>query len=207
MKLAKIVFFLSPLLFGVGVAMAVPIVLNQSLGFVGEKVVTQRGVIASKATDQFWQSTKSLNLEVSSQDVTAVIVEKVVALEAAGFDFGGISPAEVKVEKQKLISYFNSQVKLKALEMSDSELESLVVEKLTYKAFLEFKTNSLKSTVSDVEAKAYFEKNRYKFGNVAFESYKSQVVSFLEQQQLQERMRSWFEILKRKYKVRNLMAK
>lgn len=180
--------------------------LNQSLGVVGDRIVTQRAVQASRGIDSLWSGVKAMQADLTSQDVTAVLVEKVVALEAAGFDFGGVPKDRLQRELERVKTHFNSNSKLKALGFSEKELETLVLEKLTFKAFIEFKTNSLKSVISDSEAKLYFEKNRYKFGNVEFESYRGQVVSFLEQQQLQERLRSWFEILKRKYRVRNLVV-
>ncbi|MNY60610.1 hypothetical protein D3C86_1971860 [compost metagenome] len=59
--------------------------------------------------------------------------------------------------------------------------------------------------ITDQEAQAYYDKNRIKFGSMPFSNFKENIKTFLAQQQLEERLRSWFEVIKRKYKVRNLL--
>lgn len=185
---------------------AAPVVVNQSVGSIGGKVLTLRGVLASRALDTLVSGKPSSEVDgITKADVTAVLVEKVVALEADSFDLAQISKVELDKYLEKATVLMNSNPKIKALQISSEEVGNILKEKMVFKKFIEFKANSLKSVVSDTEAKIYFEKNRVKFGNVPFEGYKANVISFLEQQQLQERMKSWFEILKRKYKVSNLL--
>ena len=182
---------------------------NQSVGQMAEQVLTLRGVLLSLELNR-WQSSEggngaSLPKQITPQDVSAVLVEKVVALEAGTYDLSEVDSALVKKESDKLWGQLQGKELQKRFEYSRDEVVAGIKEKIIYQRFIEFKGQSMRSIVTDAEAKSYFDKNRMKFGNVAFESYKSQVVSFLERQQSQERMRSWFEILKRKYQVRLLI--
>ena len=58
--------------------------------------------------------------------------------------------------------------------------------------------------VTEHDVKNYYEKNRLKFGNTPLVQVKPQIKDFLSQELLQERLKDWFEILKRKYRVKLL---
>ena len=59
-------------------------------------------------------------------------------------------------------------------------------------------------TVSEDEVKQYYEKNRVKFGNMPYAQFSQSIRDKLTQDQTQERLKDWFDILKRKYRVRLL---
>ncbi len=207
-QFAIVSFFAVSLVFG-NAAHAKTAFKNQSVGQMADQVLTLRGALLSLELNR-WQSSEggavaSLPKQITPQEVSAVLVEKVVALEAGTYDLTEVDSAVVKKESDKLWNQLQGKDLQKRFDYSREEVVAGIKEKIIYQRFIEFKGQSMRSIVTDAEAKSYFDKNRMKFGNVAFENYKAQVVTFLERQQSQERMRSWFEILKRKYQVRLLI--
>ena len=68
--------------------------------------------------------------------------------------------------------------------------------------FIQFKTDSSLVPVTDEEAKAYFEKNKGRFGNLPFERFKVNIKRFLIRRQVDSRLKDWFDVLQRKYKIK-----
>lgn len=200
---------------------ATTVVISQSVGRVGDRVVTSREVQISAALTRalfpIKESTKSAKTgagpyEVHLGDpafmgeVTALLLEVVVNKEAESFSVAKVSEEELQQSVRKIEKLFEGKTYWESLEVSPAELKRYVFQKLTAKAFIQFKTNSMMGVVSDAEALAYYEKNRLKFGDLPFPTFKENIKTFLAQQQLEERSRTWFEIIKRKYKVRNILA-
>ncbi|HEY8272796.1 MAG TPA: hypothetical protein VIG33_18025 [Pseudobdellovibrionaceae bacterium] len=196
---------------------ATPAVISQSVGRVGERIVTSREVqisaVLTRALFPIKEAKPSVNLyEVHLGDsafmgeVTALLLEVVVDKEAESFSVAKVSEEELQQSLRKIEKVVEGKTYWESLEVSPAELKRFVLQKLTAKAFIQFKTNSMVGVVSDAEALAYYEKNRLKFGDLPFSSFKENIKTFLAQQQLEERSRTWFEIIKRKYKVRNILA-
>jgi len=200
------------LLFQESVQAAAPVV-TETVGQVAEFVTTSREVQISTVIERVLYPTKSatsLDVRVDQPEfrnaVTSVLLETVVAVEAENFSVSGISDKEVqesinKVEKAVAGKSFWNQ-----LEVSPVELKKFVSRKFVSKNFLKFKTASMTAIITDQEAEAYYEKNRAKFAGSSFAPFKENIKTFLGQQQLEERLRSWFEVIKRKYKVRNFIS-
>lgn len=138
--------------------------------------------------------------------VTSVLLEVVVSLEAENFNVANVSDEDVKVALLKIEKAIEGRSYWDGLDVSAVELKKFTQRKLVAKSFLKFKTTSMSGIISDQEAQAYFDKNRVKFGTTTFESFKNNIKAFLAQQQLEERLRAWFEVIKRKYKVRNFIS-
>jgi hypothetical protein len=195
-----LVFFLSFQVFAVTV-------INESVGRAGETILTSREVKLSAFVERALspktsQQKKSSNL---TQDTTALLLEVIVAKEAENFSLGQVAEAESEkawAEIKKAAGYSALQ---KELSLSEAEIKTAIKRKLNAQSFIEFKTNSLTSTVTDEEAKIYFEANPNRFKGAQFEGLKENIKTFLSQQQLNERLKSWFELLKRKYKVQNYL--
>lgn len=194
---------------------ATPVVVSQSVGQVGDRVVTSREVQISAVLDRILfpaKDAKSGLHEVRLSDpammneVTALLLEVVVDREAESFSVAKISEDQVQQAIRKVERAVDGKAYWNSLEVSSNELKKFVTQKLTAKAFIQFKTNSMVGIISDAEALAYYEKNRLKFGGMPFATFKDNIKTFLAQQQLEERTRAWFEIIKRKYKVRNILA-
>jgi hypothetical protein len=125
-------------------------------------------------------------------------------MEAENFSVGQMTTAEVQSAMAQVKSMVAGWAPWKDLEVSNVELEQMMTRKLKARRFLKFKTETSGVHVRDDEARAYYEKNRVKFGNLPFEQFKHQIKEYLSQELLQERLKDWFEILKRKYRVKLL---
>lgn len=211
MTIFLILVFLSSTL-----AWGAPAIVSQSVGQVGERVVTSREVQISAVLDRILFPAKdkvtggAFEVRIGDQymmsEVTAVLLEVVVFKEAESFSVAKVTDEQVQQAVRKIEKAVEGKPYWQSLEVGPAELKRFVFQKLTAKAFIQFKTSSMVGIVSDSEALAYYEKNRLKFGDIPFANFKENIKTFLAQQQLEERTRSWFEIIKRKYKVRNILA-
>lgn len=129
-----------------------------------------------------------------------------MASEAENFAVSVEAGSEADLQLQKIEKQLAARADWRRLEMSSEDLRRLYRQKLTAKNFIRLKTESMTGVISDAEAQAYFEKNRVKFGTLPFASFKDNIKSFLTQQQLEERLRSWFEIIRRKSRVREFQG-
>jgi hypothetical protein len=204
--------FLFSLLLGYQSFAAIPV--TETVGMVADYVITSREVQISTVADAILYPPKEKisGLAETGPDnknfrghVATVLLEAVIANEAEAFNVASLSDADLadavtRIEKATSGKYYWSQ-----LEVTPAELKRFTSRKLIAKSFLQFKTSSMTSIITDQEAQAYYEKNRAKFGSTPFASFKENIKSFLAQQQLEERVRTWFEVVKRKYKVRNFL--
>ncbi|WP_374079587.1 hypothetical protein [Bdellovibrio bacteriovorus] len=205
--------FLLPLLFCLNASAAT--VVTETVGQVSEYVVTSREVQIAMVIENilFPPKTPLKGLyEVRPGQtefrnaVTNVLLEAVVAMEAENFNVAAISDDELKSAIAKVERAVSGRSYWGDLEVSPAELKRFTARKLTSKSFWKFKSSSMTGIITDQEAQAYYDKNRVKFGSHPFESFKDNIKTFLAQQQLEERIRAWFEVIKRKYKVRNFVA-
>lgn len=190
-------------------------VVSETVGQVGDYVITSREVQITTVIDGILyppkdkKSSALLETAPGTSDfrshVTAVLLESVVATEAESFNVGTIADPELnealaKVEKATVGKTYWSQ-----LQPSAAEVKKFTARKLVAKSFIRFKTTSMAGIISDFDALEYYQKNRVKFGSTPFKEIRDNIRTFLAQQQLEERLRSWFELMKRKYKVRNFI--
>ncbi|MFM6929229.1 MAG: hypothetical protein ACKOX6_12245 [Bdellovibrio sp.] len=188
-------------------------VITESVGQVANHVVTSREVQICTVIDNilFPSKGKSGLVEVRPEQaefrnhVTSVLLESVIAMEAESFNVGVVSDKDLaealaKIEKATAGKSYWGQ-----LDVSPTELKVFANRKLVAKSFMAFKTASMVGIITDQEAQAYYDKNRVKFGSTPFAGFKENIKTFLAQQQMEERLRTWFEVIKRKYKVRNFI--
>lgn len=190
-------------------------VVTQTVGQVSDQVITSREVQISMVIENILfpskEPVKGL-VEIRPGQVafrgavTSVLLESVLALEAENFSVANVSESELATDLLRIEKVVSGKAYWTSLEVSSAELKRLTVRKLTAKSFLKFKTNSMTSIVTDQDVQVYYDKNRAKLGGMPFESFKENIRTFLAQQQLEERIRSWFEVIKNKYKVRNFIA-
>lgn len=191
-------------------------VVTRTVGQVADYVVTSREVQITAVIEGvlFPAAKKDGNklVEVRLMDeefnkkLTSTLLETVVAMEAENFNVGSLTDAEVNSAVATVEKAVSGKSYWNDLEVSAKELKKLVRRKLEAKSFLKFKSTSMSGIISDQEAQTYYEKNRAKFGSLPFSSFKGNIKTFLAQQQLEERLRSWFEVIKRKYKVRHFLS-
>ncbi|WP_413587260.1 hypothetical protein [Bdellovibrio sp. HCB274] len=189
--------------------------VSETVGQVGEYVITSREVQITTVIDHILyppkDSKSSALLETGPESkefrnhVTAVLLEAVVAMEAATFNVGAASTAELDEALAKVEKATAGKTYWNQLQPTSAEVKKFTDRKLVAKSFMKFKTGSMAGIVSNVDAYEYYQKNRSKFGNTPFSEIRDNIKTFLGQQQLEERLRSWFELMKRKYKVRNFI--
>lgn len=187
--------------------------VSESVGQAGDYVITSREVQISSAIEDVLFSEKPVTgiLEVRTDHpvyrsaVANVLLEVVVALEAENFNVGTVAAEDLLRALVKIEKSLGGKPFWVRLEVSTAELKKFTSRKLVAKSFLKFKSNSMVGIITDQEAQSYYDKNRIKFGSMPFSNFKENIKTFLAQQQLEERLRSWFEVIKRKYKVRNLL--
>lgn len=183
--------------------------ISQVVGMAGDQVVTSREVqivnLLEKALSNSSEDLKVINYDDSkfNLEITQVLLEIVVMNESLVFEMNQVKEEEFKESQQNVSKRLSSLADWKKLQVSNVELEKFLRRKMIAKRFIKIKSDSMKGFISDQEAKDYFEKNRLKFGQVPFSQFKENIKTFLAQQQLEERLTSWFEVIKKKYKVRN----
>lgn len=205
-------FLLVFLLLSFGISSFGATIVTATVGQVSENVVTSREVQISTVIEYVLFSPKEGNKslyevrygqESFRNAVTTILLESVVALEAENFNVASVTDDEISQALAKIDKATQGRSYWAELSPSAAEIKRFTTRKLTAKSFLKFKTNSMASIITDQEAQVYYDKNRVKFGSLPFESFKENIKAYLAQQQLEERLRSWFEVIKRKYKVRN----
>lgn len=193
--------------------------INASVGQVGSRVVTARQVwisnfydrwsLAKKGTDAKLRVPKAdwrpdTKSDAFKQAASNLMLEVMVAQEAQNFSLTQIDEAKIESETNDFQKAMAGAAEWNRLEVESKEVQSLLAEKLRAQAFLKFKTESAGVVATDDEAKAYFEKNRAKFGRLPFAQFKESIKDVLNRQRLEDRLKDWFEVLKRKYRVRFL---
>ncbi|MEZ0392275.1 MAG: hypothetical protein ACAH59_08675 [Pseudobdellovibrionaceae bacterium] len=191
--------------------------VSEAVAQAGPFVVTSREVIISNILDEALAlpiqsgalpDRKNWILKVKSEayskHLAQILLEIVVQLEAENFSIGTVSNEDVSSLEKHLEVQVKGWPAWKELEISSAEIQMLIKRKLRAKNFLKFKMESSGVQISDEEAKAFYDKNRVKFGSLPFSQFKGSIKEVLAQEQLQEKLKDWFEILKRKYRVRYL---
>lgn len=190
------------------------IVLSQTVGSVGEDIVSTRDVQIQFAIEKTLNPTgaKNQNYEIKIKDETfqnelaSTLLEYVILKEAESFQVAKPDDSEVKEAVQKIEKVVTGNSYWHSLEVTHEELKAAVTRKMTAKKFIKIKTDLMTALVTDQDALNYYERNRLKFGQLPFSSFKDNIKTYLSQQQLEERIKTLFEVIKRKYKVRNYLV-
>lgn len=204
------ILFLSLVLLGSSAVSAG--IVSRVVGRVGDYFLTSREVLGTRLIEKELFPGQKLNFieDVSSPEfvmqVTAALLEKVVAVEAESFSVAAVGDEDLKEMMAKSRKNLTGLRAWQKLNISSTELQDMILRKLRSKKFLKYKTDAANLTVTDFEVKEYYEKSRYKFGNLPLESFKENIRQFLIQKQTEDRLREWFEVLRKKYQVRNFMA-
>lgn len=138
--------------------------------------------------------------------VNDALLERALALEAKSFDVVQLDGKTVKDYEKKIQAGLTKSPSWSAMEPGDAEWRALLERKIRAKQFIKFRQESSNLPVTDVEAKRYFEENRLKFGELPFENFKENIKSYLARSQVDRRLKDWYEVVKAKYKAKNLLS-
>lgn len=183
-------------------------VFSRTIGSVGESVFTSREAALSGLLDRLLAKDKdpngpsAIDTPAGKREQSELLLEEAVAREAASFGVAAPSAEDLTELVQKIEKHILGRADWKKLGYDAKEIHAIAERKLTAKNLIRIRSESMKGRISDAEAQAYFEKNRVKFGTLPFASFKANIKTFLAQEQLEDRLRSWFDILRRKYNVR-----
>jgi hypothetical protein len=191
-----------------------PELVSTGVGIVRGQLVTSRQVqIQNLLEVALYESKPKDKLKLLPLDSKAfakatqdTLLETVVALEAQNFNLVQVSHDEVTVAEKQVMKMFKDLKAWKGLEVAPKELEAGLRSKIQSKKFIQFRAQSSVLPVTDSEAQRYFNDNRLKFGNLPFENFKENIKSFLSRNQVDRRLKDWFEVLLSKYQVKNLIA-
>lgn len=181
---------------------------------VDQKIMTSRDVEAHYIVERLTQGqVPKLPLTVSSDDfklaTDQLIIETMVFSEAQNFSIAKVDVEEVDVAYKKIKQKISDSETLKnywqGLSYTDVQLKDFVERHSRVAKLIKYKTESSFSQVTDDEARQYYNKNRLRFGTSGFDTFKPSIKKFIAKKNSEERLREWFDVLKRKYKVRNLI--
>lgn len=189
-------------------------IINQSVGVVGDQIVTAREVQVAQVIDRVIEAPEGkvpAVSEVPIKDakfadlVSTFLLEKAAVNEAVSFSVADVDDKLLKDMGARLEKAVAGKAFWQKLDVSPEFVRNVLRTKLIAKNFIKIKADSMAGLVTDDEAKAYFEKNRLKFGTETFEAFKENIKTYLVKKQKEDRLRSWFEVLRRKHKVRNII--
>lgn len=191
-------------------------ILSQTVGQSSDQVITSREVQIAIVVDSILfpppeeKNVKIKEIQVDDPAmagfVSAYLLDVAITSEANSFSVGQVEDTEVEQALQKVKRITDANHFWQKIDVSDNELKRIVRTKLTSRHYVMAKTGMLESHISDQEAQTYFEKNRTKFGAMTFVNFKESIKTYLAREQLKERLSTWFDVIKKKYKVRNLLV-
>lgn len=190
-------------------------IISQVVGQAGDFVVTSREVKINHFIETVIFSDEKAAAAAHLKDdekrfdkeVNRTLLEIAVSREADVFNAAQIPDEDVSKTVSLVRGTSSRPVHAdywSKLSPTQQELKTIVLQKLRAKRFIQFKTRASIVPVTDAEALQYYQKNRSRFGNAPFAQFKESIKSLLSQEQANQRLRDWFELLQRKYRVRKI---
>jgi hypothetical protein len=182
------------------------------VGAVGSRIVTNRDVEANYLVDRALYNDGAVQpLGIGTEEfngaLNRLLIEIMVFEEANTFGVAKVPESEVDEalsSVRRRLATTPTKSRWGALGYAEGQLKEMVLRKLRANRFIKYKSNSSFVQVSDEEARDYFNRNRLRFGTMEFDSFKSSIKKYLGKKNAEDRLRDWFEILRKKHKVKNL---
>lgn len=178
---------------------------NVSLAVVNKKTVTLRDIRVAYLMDQALVG--SLSKEQAWDDALALsnfLVDEVVSLEAEQLRLYQMSTTEIASKMSMIKPELEALPEWKKWSVSDDELQQLLMRKWRAQSFLKMKAEPLGIDISEEEIYRYYEKNKKKLGGYSVDHFKDSIRAILVKSRSEAKLKEWFEVLKKKYQVRNL---
>ena len=132
-------------------------------------------------------------------------MEVAIEKEARVFSVAQIEPKKVEALAQRFFSTVMKNRRWKQLDYSVVEARKVIERKLRAKQFIEFKKDTTIVPVTETEAREYFDSHQVRFGSLTYEKMRKNIKRYLSSQKRNRRLQEWFEHLRRKYRIRNLL--
>lgn len=182
--------------------------LTESVGSIRDEALTSRESELS-AVIESWLSKKNESWPLSHEQkiiaVNTLLLDKMVEAELNELKVSDDS----KKEFDNLWSSLEKEIqqaKFKESHWLNQEIKTTLIRKLRVRSFLKTKADSFVSLLNEQDLLNYYEKNQVRFGGIAFQDVKENIRSFLLQTQKEERIKTWVEVLKKKYKAKNYLV-
>ena len=188
-----------------------------SAGRVGDIIVTTREVaihhLIEVALSAKGASAASETITIEQprarefvRETTTVLLEGAIFLEAESVGAVPLSKERLQSELSLVQKKMRRNSAWQKLEVSPDELRRILSRTLRAKDFIKFKVDSAAMPISDREAEDYFNSNRLKFENLPFANFKENIKAYLTKQQVDKRLKEWFELLESKYRIHNQLG-
>lgn len=189
-------------------------VFTKVVGEIDGRTVTSREVKINDAIEQALSQKSSFGdgfrvLKESDKGPLAAAIGRVldewmIYLEARSMSAQAVPKQDVSSALKVVQDLWSEQPDWQELEVSPDELKDAIERKIAAKNFEKIKSDPSLVLITDDEALAYFRKNRQRFGAALFSTHKEKIKAFLLKRQVDERLAEWKDLLRKKYKVRNL---
>ncbi len=188
--------------------------ISEVVGQAGGQVVTSREVEADVIFSAMYLKVDKPNYPLpitgkALQSATSnLLMEVLINLEAESFKLAVVSESEVS----KAISTFQKNVassslskRWRALEITKTEISKICQRKIRATRFIELKKSTFLTSPTQEELKEHFTKRKSTYGDKNFEDVKKSIRKELRQDKLDQALREWFQVLRSKYEIRNLL--
>jgi hypothetical protein len=205
----KLRLFLIVLTFGIVSHAAEKEIVSQALVRVGTEVLTSRQVILSQVIDSYLRNETKVKVvrpdePKFNEKTTELALDYIVFLESESYAVGEGQESNIKDQVKTVQSSLGALTELEKFNFTAAEIERLFSVKIKSRRFLELKSQSRASQVSDQRAKDYFDLNRNKFTGASFLDIKENIKVYLQKTDNESKLKDWFEVLKKKYKLKYL---
>lgn len=130
-----------------------------------------------------------------------VIKEWLLYFEAESFYDTPVSNGEVDKKFNSILAAKKGDAKWDKLAVQNQELRDFVRRSLEADRLYVFKKKASVLPVGMNEVETEYSQNRIRYGNLTFDQAKDQIRDNKIQENLLERLKQWFVVLERKYKV------
>jgi hypothetical protein len=189
------------------------VVLSVTVGRVNNHIVTSREVLLHNFVGRVAEhldSGKPLATATKSSEfqkqASETMMDLAISSEAEALQAIVLSPKEIAETVAAVDRALKTNEQLRGYGFSDKEIRTSVVSKLESQKFMAFKTDSSAIPVSDTEVRAYYDKNRDRFGDMPFENFRETIRNYLIKTQVENRVREWLDLLQTKYRIKNFSA-
>lgn len=185
--------------------------LSLSIGKMQDQSFTSREVHINYILEKVLYSTDSkVPKKLKIQDplflsqVNSFLLEQAIELEMQNFSEPFLSSKEEE-DKWKKVESLSHPYWLEQ-EVSKNELKTLLRKKILVKKFLQARIEASSIPPTKTEIYDYFLQNKKKIGSTAFKRLEKKISEELHEKQLNTRISEWFQMLHRKYNIKNLMT-
>ncbi len=188
--------------------------ISKVAGAVGSKYLTSREVLISSHMEAaLYGEAKALNISVGKlkldtpeyyKEVNNTLLEWMVSLEAELFAVSNVTDDSLTKSQNTVTKKLAKASAWTELKPTYSEIQGLLKRKVLAKQFIRFKIDSSYVPVSDTEAEDYFKQNKKSYTDFDYSAKKDEIKTLMSRKKVDERLQDWFNVLQKKYRVRNL---